>query len=94
VRGVVDQGTVDGHSLHFPGADLTALIHYAPGLSLSGFGYDEGQTNTIEELFFTRGPAEYHEAYERTHPLLRLGDVDPVVLSEVLLFLTSLTGDA
>ncbi len=94
VRGQVDQGTVDGHSLHFPGADVTALIHYAPGLSLSGFGYDEGQTNRIEQVFFTRRQAQYHEGSETTLRLLRLGQVDPVVVSEVLLFLTELTEKA
>jgi hypothetical protein len=94
VRGYVDQGSTDGHSLYFPGADLTALIHYHPGLFLSGFGYEEGQTSSIREVFFTRGQAQYHERSVATVPLLRLGEVDPVVVSEVLLFLTKLTGGA
>ena len=66
------------------------LIHYDPGLSLSGFGYEEGQTNSIEEVFFVRGQARYHEGPAPLPPV-RLGEVDAVVVSEVLLFLTALT---
>jgi hypothetical protein len=82
VRGYIDQGAIEDHSLHFPGADVTAVLHTDPDLLAGGLGYDMGQTHSIPEVLFRRGAGSP----------LHLGEVDPVVMSEVLHFLTSLPG--
>jgi hypothetical protein len=75
-----DAGIVHEHAKPFLGAGVTAVIEYE-GVPV---GYMEGwEPQSVEKAFFVEGL--YHPAlYQRRGPALRLGEVDPVVMSETL----------
>jgi hypothetical protein len=81
-RGVPqDAGVVHEHYKPFPGAEVTAVIEYANGVPM---GYLEGwEDQQIENAFFVPG-ADSQPGWFNRKQALRLGQVDPVVLSEVL----------
>jgi predicted DNA-binding WGR domain protein len=88
VRGAgMDAGGFDEHSKPFPGSDVTAVVHYEGGV---GYGYiDPNSSLTFKTCYFVkgiRGPSGYAWK-EKT---VRLGDVDPVAVSEVLSDLSAL----
>jgi hypothetical protein len=74
-----DGGGFMQHSKHFPAAQLTAFIRYAPGLSIGW--YDERQE--LEAIYFVPGHVK-PQYWGRHDNLIKIRDVDPVVLSEVL----------
>jgi hypothetical protein len=80
-------GTVYSHSKPFEGADVTAVIEYEDGISV---GYVEGwEDQQITRCSFIAGlwrPDDYPFSKEGQ----LLGDVDPVVVSEVLSDLTTI----
>ena len=82
IRGVPqDAGFVSEHSKHFYGANLTALVNYEEGFSV---GYWEGAgEQTIERVFFMAG-LQSPSMWSDTKKALRLAEVDPIALSEVL----------
>jgi hypothetical protein len=74
-----DAGAFVQHSRYFPSARLTAFIRYSPGLSI---GWYE-QSQQLTEIYFVPGhvsPASWGQHDNR----IRIRDVDPVVLCEVL----------
>jgi hypothetical protein len=74
-----DGGGFMQHSRHFPAAKLTAFIRYTPGLSI---GWYE-QPQELDAIYFV--PGHIKPTYWGRHEhLVRIKDVDPVVLSEVL----------
>lgn len=74
-----DGGGFRQHSKHFPGADVTAFIQYSPGLAVSY--YEEPQQ--ISEVYFV--PGHVKPEYWGEHKNRRkVGEIDRVVLSEVL----------
>lgn len=86
-RGIPEDGGVfHEHSKPFYGAGVTAIVQY-PGVPI---GYMEGwEDQTIERCFFLPGtymPRDYPDHKRR----VKLGKVDPVVISEVLRDLTAL----
>lgn len=83
IRGeAMDAGCFDEHSKQFPAADVTAVVGYDGTV---GMGYiDPNETLTLENCCFVTGmrkPSGYGWKKEK---LKKLGDVSPVVLSEVL----------
>ena len=90
-RGIPEDGGVfHEHSKPFYGAGVTAIVQY-PGVPI---GYVEGwEDQTIERCFFLPGtymPRDYPDHKRR----VKLGKVDPVVISEVLRDLTALAARA
>jgi hypothetical protein len=81
-RGVpADAGWVGEHSKQFPGANQTAVVCYEEGFSV---GYWEGAgEQTIKRLFFVPG-LYTPQMYPEHKNALKLADVDPIALSEVL----------
>ena len=74
------------HSKSFCGANVTAVVQY-PGVPVGNIGGWDDQN--IERCFFVAGiytPQDYPD-HKR---VLKLGAVDPVVISEVLRDLTVL----
>jgi hypothetical protein len=71
-------GSLALHTRHFPTADLTAFIN-APGLSFGAF--EEPQE--LAGVWFVRGQP-------RGTDRLKLREVDPLVLSDVLSFIDAL----
>jgi predicted DNA-binding WGR domain protein len=78
----MDAGCFCEHSKQYPGGSVTAVIAYDGTV---GMGYiDASETLTVSNVHFVRGlrpPEGYEGASEKG---MRLGDVDPVVLSEVM----------
>jgi predicted DNA-binding WGR domain protein len=81
-RGVpADAGWVGEHSKQFYGANVTAIICYEEGFSV---GYWEGaEDQTIKRVLFLSG-LYTPQMYPEHKDALRLTDVDPIALSEVL----------
>jgi hypothetical protein len=81
-RGVpADAGWVGEHSKQFFGANVTAVIEYEEGFSV---GYWEGASDqTIQRVFFVPG-LYTPQMYPDHKNALRLSEVDPIALSEVL----------
>ena len=81
-RGVpADAGWVGEHSKQFYGANITAVVNYEEGFSV---GYWEGAGDqTVERVFFV--PGLYSpQMYPDHKDAMRLADVDPIALSEVI----------
>jgi len=80
-RGVPqDGGVYFEHTKQFPGAELSAVLQY-DGIPIGGMM--DWQDVAVERLFFVPGlyaPTDYPDHKERK----KLGDVDPVAVSEVL----------
>jgi hypothetical protein len=83
-REAQDHGAIDFSCLHFPGADVTAIMSFEPYLLL---GTDDTGPHAIPEVTFVRGN---HRWPDRKNPALALAHVDPVVFSEVIYLLTGL----
>lgn len=81
-RGVpADAGWVGEHSKQFYGANVTAVVSYEEGFSV---GYWEGAgEQTIKRVFFIPG-LYTPQVYPDHKDALRLAEVDPIALSEVL----------
>jgi hypothetical protein len=77
-----DGGGFVRHSRHFPAARVTAFIRYTPGLTIGW--YETPQE--LESVYFVAGHIQTDRwgGYSDDSGRLRIGDVDPVVLSEVL----------
>ena len=89
VRGqAMDGGCFDEHSKQFPGGDVTAVVGYEGSV---GMGFiDPNELLTIQNVQFVSGmrpPSGYGWDKEK---VLKLGDVPPVVMSEVIADVTSL----
>jgi hypothetical protein len=88
----MDGGGFDEHSKQFPAANVTAVVHYEGMVSM---GYiDPNETLTLETAYFCPGmrkPSGYGYGSEKK---LRLGEVSPVVMSEVLSHLSVLKSKA
>lgn len=84
-----DAGGFMQHSNYFEACHLTAFIAYEPGMSIGS--YDEDQE--ISEIYFVKG--HIVPDYWGHHPdRLKIGDVDEVVISEVLRIANAITAKA
>jgi len=83
-----DGGGFMQHSKYFPAANVTAFIQYT-GLSI---GYYE-ETQEIEAVYFVPGHVK-PDWWGRHENRLKIVDVDPVVLSEVLRLATAIASKA
>jgi hypothetical protein len=87
----MDGGGFDEHSKQFPGGGVTAVVIYEGNV---GMGYiDPNELLTIEHVQFVQGmrpPSGYSSHGWTKDKVLQLGDVPPVVVSEVIADLTSL----
>ncbi|HSI83368.1 MAG TPA: DUF4132 domain-containing protein [Candidatus Methylacidiphilales bacterium] len=84
-----DAGCFNQHSKYFPAAHCTAFIHYQDGLSI-GY-YDQEQE--IDEVYFCPGHVKPEMWGEHTKRL-KVGQVDSVVISEVLRLASAIHGKA
>lgn len=88
----MDAGCFDEHSKQFPAADVTAVIRYDGTV---GMGYiDPDELLKTESVHFCRGmrgPSGYGWGSEK---MLKLGDVSPIVISEVIADLNVLKSKA
>lgn len=78
-----DQGNIDWSNLYFPSADVTASLEFDPFLLLGS--YDDTGPHAVSRVTFSAGRAGWGVGTP-----LPLGQVDPVVVSEVVLFLTNI----
>jgi Domain of unknown function (DUF4132) len=77
-----DGGVFSEHTKVFQGANTTAVLCYEDGIPI---GYMEGAADQeITETFFVEGTGENYRRWKKDQKLLKLGEVDPVVISEVL----------
>jgi hypothetical protein len=75
------------HSKGFPGADVTAIVEYETGVPV---GYMEGwEDQKITGCFFLAGTYKAN-AHAWNAEKLKLGEVSPVAVSEVIKDLTML----
>ena len=74
-----DSGSFSQHSKYYKSADTTAFIGYSPGL-YNGY-YDDAQS--LDEVYFASGNI-LPERSSFLHQRLKIRQVDPIVLSEVL----------
>lgn len=82
-----DAGIFYSHSKPFYGANVTAVVEYEEGVPV---GYMEGwDDQMITRCFFIPGVWK-PDMYPDHKNVLRLGEVDPVVISEVLADLTGI----
>lgn len=86
-----DAGGYYGHSRPFPFANVTAVITYEEGLFVGG--YDIYDHQTVTGCFFVPGLYE-PRMYPRHKARVPLGEVSPMVVSEVLSLLHVLAGKA
>jgi hypothetical protein len=88
----MDGGCFDEHSKQFPAADLTAVVHYDGTV---GMGYiDPNELLTLGTAYFCPGmrkPSGYGWGSEKK---VKLGEVSPMVLSEVLAHMHALKSKA
>jgi hypothetical protein len=91
VRGIPqDAGVFYEHSKPFYGANITAIVQYQ-GVPI---GYMDGwDDQSIECCFFLDG-IYTPEMYPNHNKAIKLGDVDAVVISEVLQDLTTIAAKA
>lgn len=81
-RGIpADGGVFHQHSRPFPGAGVTAIVEYRPGVAVGLI--HEWDDQEISRAYFVPGLRK-PEWYPQYHNLLHLGKVDPVAVSEVL----------
>ncbi|HEY5450813.1 MAG TPA: hypothetical protein VIQ54_18795, partial [Polyangia bacterium] len=93
VRGAgMDNGQFDEHSRQFPDAALTAVVNYDGGVC---YGYIQPDDMlTVTGCCFIRGmrvPSGFGHGLDDK---IKLGDVDPIVISETLLDLSVLASKA
>jgi hypothetical protein len=82
-----DGGRFNEHAKYFPSADVTAFIRYT-GMS-KGY-YKEKQE--LEAVYFVSGHG--HTKWGERKKRLKIKDVDPIVLSEVLRFANAIVSKA
>ncbi|HEY1186775.1 MAG TPA: DUF4132 domain-containing protein [Gemmata sp.] len=78
-----DQGNIDWSNLYFPTADVSASLEFEPALL---FSFDDTGPHAVPRVTFSSGRAGWGVGAP-----LPLDQVDPVVVSEVILFLTNIT---
>ncbi|MBS0206199.1 MAG: DUF4132 domain-containing protein [Planctomycetes bacterium] len=90
IRGVgMDAGCFDEHSKQFPAADVTAVVQYDGNVGMGWIDPDE--ILEVSGCQFVRGmraPSGY--GFGKDDRVLKLGDVDPIVVSEVIADLNEL----
>ncbi len=93
VHGIpADGGHVDSLSKSFPGAGFTAQVHLDPGLSV---GWMEGaDKQAIAAVRFVVGEPPRGYYYSDKADAVPLGEVDPIVVSEVLSELSRIAAKA
>jgi len=85
----MDGGCFDEHSKPFVAAGVTAVISYDGTV---GMQYIEpGESLTVTGCYFVEG-IRPPSGYEHNEKRMRLGEVDPIVLSEVLYDLAAISG--
>lgn len=77
-----DQGNIDWSNLYFPAADVTASLEFDPSLL---FSFDDTGPHAVPRVTFASGKGGWGVGQP-----LPLDQVDPVVASEVILFLTNI----
>lgn len=78
----MDAGLFDEHSKYFPAADVTAVIGYEGPV---GMGYIEPENMLVlKSAHFSRGSRQQFGDHWISESKLRLGDVSPIVVSEVV----------
>ncbi|MBX7219050.1 MAG: DUF4132 domain-containing protein [Blastocatellia bacterium] len=83
-----DHGVVSEHVKHFVSARITAVVEFY-GVPL---GYSEGwEDQKLERCFFVPGLYK-PRAYPEHKNKLKLGEIDPLAISEVLFDLTTVVG--
>jgi hypothetical protein len=88
----VDAGCFDEHSKQFPAAQVTAVVHYEGTV---GMGYiDPNEMLTLKEVTFCQGMRAPSGYGWNTEKKMKLGDVPPIVVSEVLADMQVLKGKA
>jgi hypothetical protein len=76
-----DQGNIDWSDLYFPEANVTATLEFEPPLL---FRFDDTGPHAVPQVTFTTGNPSIPGKQRR------LDRVDPVVVSEVILFLSNI----
>ena len=89
LRGALgDHGDFHEHLKPFPNANITAMVRYDVGMCVGM--RDEG-SDRIEHCFFLNGIHSYYEySSSKLDHVMQLGNVDPVIISEVLRDLSNL----
>jgi len=83
-----DGGVIHEFTRYFLGANITAVLCVEDGIPL---GFLEGWNDQkITEVYFLEGQVEGHHRWKKDKTLFPLGEVDPVVISEVLDILEAL----
>jgi predicted DNA-binding WGR domain protein len=75
-----DGGGIDHHTKDFPNAHVRAVVEYEPGYAIGGMDYSSDQT--LERGYFV--PLGEHGGWFKPEKSVEWGQVDPVVVSEVL----------
>jgi predicted DNA-binding WGR domain protein len=90
IRGAgMDAGSFDEHSKQFPAANVTAVVQYDGSVGMGWISPDE--ILELTDCQFVRGlraPSGY--GFDTKDSILKLGDVDPIVVSEVIADLNEL----
>lgn len=76
----LDGGSVQWFEKYFVQANISALIYMDEGFCMGSYDYEENQT--IPHVKFFTG--DYHYYSDRNNHLLELGNVSPIVYSEVI----------
>ena len=93
LRGLaMDGGCFDEHSRQYPAAGVTALVSYEGSVSMGYIQPDEELT--VTGCVFVDGLREPSGYGDDVNQKLKLGDVDPIVLSETLHDLTVVASKA
>lgn len=83
-----DHGDYQEHLKPFPDANTTAVVRYDEGMWM---GMPNEGSDRIEHCFFLNGIHSYYEySHSKLDQVMQLGNVDPVIISEVLRDLTNL----
>jgi predicted DNA-binding WGR domain protein len=93
-RGIgLDAGCFDEHSKQFPAAQVTAVVQYEGNVGMGWISPDEMlKVSGCQFVKGLRAPSGY--GFEKSDKILKLGDVDPVVMSEVIADLNELKSKA
>lgn len=86
-----DNGVFCEHYKHFYDADLTASVAYRHGIGIAYFDGEEDQD--LEAILFLKGIYK-PTGWPRHKPQVKLGSVDPVIVSEVIADLMELEAKA
>jgi len=88
----MDGGCFDEHSRQYPAAGVTALVSYEGSVSMGYIQPDEELT--VTGCVFVDGLREPSGYGDDMNKKLKLGEVDPIVLSETLHDLTIVASKA